>query len=77
MVVTVKFFASMEESLGKSEEILESAEIESVFDVWCQVSGETEKPSNVLAAVNASYARFDESVKDGDEIAFFPPVTGG
>ena len=77
MVVTVKFFASLKESLGKSQETLESADIQSVFDVWCQVSGETEMPSNILAAVNASYAGFDDLVKDGDEVAFFPPVTGG
>jgi len=33
--------------------------------------------TSVLVAVNQSVAKFASSVKDGDEIAFFPPVTGG
>ena len=31
----------------------------------------------VRAAVNQAYVPFDHPVADGDEIAFFPPVTGG
>ncbi len=34
-------------------------------------------PGNILAAVNMDYVELDSNVKDGDEIAFFPPVTGG
>ena len=34
-------------------------------------------PDNVLAAVNMVYAGLDAVVQDGDEVAFFPPVTGG
>ena len=31
----------------------------------------------LLAAVNQAMARLDTPVQDGDEVAFFPPVTGG
>ena len=31
----------------------------------------------LLAAVNQTMARLDTPVQDGDEVAFFPPVTGG
>jgi molybdopterin synthase sulfur carrier subunit len=34
-------------------------------------------PPNLLMAVNMEYARADDVVKDEDEVAFFPPVTGG
>jgi molybdopterin synthase sulfur carrier subunit len=34
-------------------------------------------PGNALVAINQQYADFNASVKEGDEIAFFPPVTGG
>lgn len=31
----------------------------------------------IRAAVNQDYVKPDHAVKDGDEVAFFPPVTGG
>ncbi|MEN8213561.1 MAG: MoaD/ThiS family protein, partial [Pseudomonadota bacterium] len=31
----------------------------------------------VLVAVNQEMSNFDSTIKNGDEIAFFPPVTGG
>ncbi|WP_202303862.1 molybdopterin synthase sulfur carrier subunit [Dryocola clanedunensis] len=31
----------------------------------------------LLAAVNQTLVSFDHQLKDGDEVAFFPPVTGG
>jgi molybdopterin synthase sulfur carrier subunit len=34
-------------------------------------------PGAVHAAVNQAYAEPDDPVRPGDEIAFFPPVTGG
>lgn len=35
------------------------------------------EPTLVRAAVNQDFATPDTTIKDGDEIAFFPPVTGG
>ncbi|MFV2384055.1 molybdopterin synthase sulfur carrier subunit, partial [Escherichia coli] len=32
---------------------------------------------NLLAAVNQTLVRRDRALTDGDEVAFFPPVTGG
>lgn len=34
-------------------------------------------PAVIRAAVNQDFARADDPVADGDEVAFFPPVTGG
>jgi len=31
----------------------------------------------MLVAINKAYADLDRAVQDGDEVAFFPPVTGG
>jgi len=76
MSITVRFFASVRERLGKTQEIIDSAGINNVADVWMQ-SARTAMPGNLLAAVNMEYARPDEPVRDGDEVAFFPPVTGG
>ncbi|WP_372523307.1 MoaD/ThiS family protein [Sulfuricaulis sp.] len=76
MSITVRFFASVRERLGKAQEIIDSADINNVADVWKQ-SARTALPDNLLAAVNMEFARPDQPVRDGDEVAFFPPVTGG
>jgi molybdopterin synthase sulfur carrier subunit len=47
-----------------------------VADVWNQVAGSA-APLRILAAVNQEYADLARKVRDGDEVAFFPPVTGG
>ena len=78
MNITVKYFASLRELLGRSEEALEINEGATVTDVWQRVSTDIrETPSNLLTAINMSYVKADARVSDGDEIAFFPPVTGG
>lgn len=40
---------------------------------WSQILGQ----DNIIRAVNQSVAAGDIALADGDEIAFFPPVTGG
>lgn len=77
MTITVKYFASLRESLGRNEDVIDSSAIATIADVWMQVSGDKEPPANLLSAVNMEYADFTQAVRDGDEIAFFPPVTGG
>lgn len=76
MSITVKFFASIREKLGKEQDIVESKGIASVADVWNRAT-QISLPANTLVAVNMEYARPDQPVRDGDEVAFFPPVTGG
>lgn len=76
MSITVRFFASVRERVGKELEAIDSAGINNVADVWRQ-SARVPMPDNLLAAINMEYARTDQPVRDGDEVAFFPPVTGG
>jgi molybdopterin synthase sulfur carrier subunit len=51
--------------------------IRTVADVWARVAPEQPLGGQVLMAVNMDYAQADQPVSDGDEVAFFPPVTGG
>ena len=74
--ITVRYFASIREELGRQEDRLEAAGIACVADIWRLVAA-TPLPVNTLVAVNQEYARPDTPVKPGDEVAFFPPVTGG
>ncbi|OUD12203.1 molybdopterin converting factor subunit 1 [Thioflexithrix psekupsensis] len=77
MAVTVKFFASLREQLQQSEVKLELTVPTTVSALWRQICGDLPLPINILMAVNLSYVTAETVVKDGDEVAFFPPVTGG
>ncbi len=77
MAIQVKLFAHLRERYGAHERSLELPADATVAAVWHELTGEAELPSHVLAAVNLAYADRDTPVGDGDEVAFFPPVTGG
>jgi len=76
MTIEVRFFASLGEQLGKSGATLETP-ARTVAEVWTRTTGLPTAPGSTLCAINMEYARFDDAVSDGDEVAFFPPVTGG
>lgn len=77
MSIKVRYFASLKELLGRAEDELTNKSVSTVADVWGQVSDGKKVPDNILAAVNMEYVDFESQVVDGDEVAFFPPVTGG
>ena len=77
MPIQVKYFASLRERMGRAGDTVAASERLTVADVWRRVSKGAEFPPNTLIAINMEYSRFDDAVKEGDEVAFFPPVTGG
>lgn len=77
MNVTVKFFASLRDRFDIDTQTQMIGDSSTVMDVWNEVTEGKEMPVNVLVAVNADYALTDHVIKEGDEVAFFPPVTGG
>jgi molybdopterin synthase sulfur carrier subunit len=84
-MINVLYFARLREQLGAGSEGLEAVpEIATLGDivsllsarggVWTQVfSGD----QPVMMALNQEMCGADAAVRDGDEVAFFPPVTGG
>ncbi len=75
MSITVKFFASLREQTGHDSIDITGAG--TVLEAWQQATGEAVLPASTLCSVNMDYATPEQNVKDGDEVAFFPPVTGG
>lgn len=84
-MVTVLYFASLRERLGCSRELLAlptgNATVSSLVEVLRNRDGhwpEAFAPGrNWRVAVNQDMADLATPIKAGDEVAFFPPVTGG
>jgi molybdopterin synthase sulfur carrier subunit len=77
MRIQVRFFAALRERVGISERAITVPENTTVAQVWSLVVEKEPFPDNVLAAKNMEYVDVATLVAEGDEIAFFPPVTGG
>ncbi len=66
----------MRDLVGKAEDAVDCGDIRSANDVWVQTTSVV-MPPNTLVAINQEHARGGDRVRDGDEVAFLPPVTGG
>ena len=77
----VKFFASHREYSGESELELELDDGAKVSDLVAEVLArfpELEKlKDETIVSVNKNYAEDATVLSDGDEVALFPPISGG
>jgi molybdopterin converting factor subunit 1 len=81
MLVTVRLFARLRELAGASELEQELPADANAGTAWTALVGRypalAEYGPAISCAVNEEYARFTTPLKDGDEVAFLPPVSGG
>ena len=81
MRVTVRLFARLRDITGTAELARDIAPGATIGDLWHKLAGEFPELASyersISSAINADYARMDQVVGDGDEIAFLPPVSGG
>ena len=81
MRVHLLHFASFRDAAGRDEEERELAEGTRVEELWSALKAEVAHfrrfPSAPPAAVNREYVAPETVLRDGDEVAFLPPVAGG
>jgi len=81
----IKYFSWIKEHIGKSEEEINLPHnvstieelifyLENLNDKYKRAF---EKKDLIKIAINKSYSSIDDKINNTDEIAFFPPVTGG
>lgn len=79
------YFAWVRQKIGKSEEVLDLAEnmitvralVECLRSRGGGYADAFADPARLRVAVNQRHVSFDMVVSPNDEVAFFPPVTGG
>ncbi|AFU98282.1 molybdopterin converting factor subunit 1 [Simiduia agarivorans] len=82
-MIEVKFFARLRDQLGQTGLALPATAIHTAADVRSALLAQhphwqdTLSQPSVLVAVNQTMAQWESPVAEGDEVAFFPPVTGG
>ena len=81
MRVTIRLFARLRDIAGTAELVRNVMPGATIGSVWRELTKEFPDLAgyerSISTAVNADYARMDHPVKEGDEIAFLPPVSGG
>jgi molybdopterin converting factor subunit 1 len=79
--VTVRLFARLRDVAGASELARDLPPGATIGDVWRELAREFPEfagyERSISSAINADYARIDQVIGDGDEVAFLPPVSGG
>jgi molybdopterin synthase sulfur carrier subunit len=82
-MIKIVFFAALREQLDCAELSIAAGDAKTVDDIKQLLSAKTEQwqktftNTSLLSAVNHDMVDGTHLVKSGDEVAFFPPVTGG
>ena len=84
-MLRIQYFASIRETLGRSDEELELparvGSVQDLIDHLLSVNPSFQRvfsaQNKVLAAVNQTVVGLDHPLSENDEVAFFPPMTGG
>ncbi|WP_088066687.1 molybdopterin converting factor subunit 1 [Gottfriedia luciferensis] len=78
-MIKVLLFAHLREKLGTEQLMIQDKNEMSVQDlkIWLSEQYNLQSLNHVMTAINEEFVTDDEVVKDGDTVAFIPPVSGG
>ena len=78
MSVTVLYFASLREAAGRASEVVATpASLAALYDELRARHGFALSRDRLRVAVDGAFADWQAPVRDGAEVAFIPPVSGG
>ena len=83
--MVIKYFSWIKEHIGKSEERIDlPVNVSTIEELMLYLENLNDKyklaykkKDLIKIAINKSYSSIDDKISNNDEIAFFPPVTGG
>lgn len=82
-MIDILFFAQLRERLGVATLQIESSQVTTVQDVIAKLKSHSAdwqtilEQQDILVALNQEFVHWTQAVVAGDEVALFPPVTGG
>ena len=78
MNVKIRYFASMRDRMGRAEDsVTVEGDTLTIADLWKKVAPGQPLPTSTLIAVNMEYTDASQKLKNGEEVAFLPPASGG
>ena len=80
MKVKIRYFGQFRDFTGKREEVIETKKGITVREIREQIQDMYPKigaKNEVLVAINGSFGSLNQVILETDEVAFFPPVSGG
>jgi len=77
--VTVLYFASLRDAAGVASEDVESdaPDLRGLYAELQARHGFSGSPETLRVAAQGEFAKWDDALSDGSEVAFIPPVSGG
>ena len=80
-MITVLFFARLQEDMGISELLMDESNAgqsaQALREALIARGKDILADESIRVAINQEFCSWDTEIKDGDEVAFMPPVTGG
>ncbi|HMB44117.1 MAG TPA: molybdopterin converting factor subunit 1 [Luteimonas sp.] len=75
----VLYFASLRDAAGVDSESVDgtATDLRALYEILQRRHGFTLPVSQLRVAVDGAFARWDDAPRDGSEVAFIPPVSGG